>query len=526
MSEAQQDLPEVRAYGPDAYWVKFADRPDERAFLRSARIMASWPVHLGPDLMEWVPAFTTVVLVFRSGLRPPVERVRSLPFPSPESEGSAAEGRVVELPVCYDGPDLQRVSEHSGMVAEEVVARHQAPLYRVHCLGFAPGFPYLGGLDDRLATPRQSSPRLRVPAGSVAIGGKHTGIYSIPSPGGWNLIGRTPEILFRPWASDTAGMFRLQAGDQVRFIPAAPFDPQRTSAPEDTARGQGGLPILKVISPGTGLGVQDGGRPGYARFGVPPGGAMDPAAAVWANRLVDNPPETPVLELCFQGQKLEVLRERWIALAGVAHEKAGRLRPWTATRVQEGETLEFGATKDGVWSYLAVPGGFESSRCLGSASVNPRAGIGRSLAAGDTLYADIPLSLLPSFTAGRRLLWTEIPRFGGTAPLRVWPGPQAECFSEEQKALFYRSAWRISSQSDRVGYRLEGPRLTPPAGDMESEPVLPGSIQVPPGGQPIVTQRDGPTLGGYPKIGLIEPADLAQVAQSPPGREIRFVPVE
>jgi inhibitor of KinA len=127
--------------------------------------------------------------------------------------------RTHTIPVCYGGEhgeDLARVAEHCGLSVDEVVAQHCAPLYDVYFLGFAPGFPYLGGLPKKLATPRRDAPRPRIPAGSVGIGAEQTGVYPSESPGGWNLIGRTPVALFDP---ATAPGALLHAGDHVRFVP-------------------------------------------------------------------------------------------------------------------------------------------------------------------------------------------------------------------------------------------------------------------------------------------------------------------
>jgi inhibitor of KinA len=132
-------------------------------------------------------------------------------------DASPLEARLVEVPVCYEGdhaPDLDVVAKASGLSPDAVVAAHTAPLYTVHMIGFVPGFPYLGGLDARLATPRRGEPRTRVPAGSVGIGGAQTGVYPIASPGGWHLIGRTPLVLFDPRRDPPA---LLRVGDRVRF---------------------------------------------------------------------------------------------------------------------------------------------------------------------------------------------------------------------------------------------------------------------------------------------------------------------
>lgn len=125
--------------------------------------------------------------------------------------------RVVEIPVCYGGefgPDLAYVAEHNKLTVEEVIEIHTSGEYLVYMIGFAPGFPYLGGLSEKIATPRRQSPRTAIPAGSVGIAGMQTGAYPITTPGGWQLIGRTPEALFRP-KEDPPSL--LQAGDTVKF---------------------------------------------------------------------------------------------------------------------------------------------------------------------------------------------------------------------------------------------------------------------------------------------------------------------
>ena len=179
-------------------------------------------------LREVVPAFTTLTVYYDPwlagdhGRHSPFERVAASlqELLAAASETVAgAETEVVEIPVCYGGgfgPDLAFVAEHAGLTIAEVIARHSAPDYLVHMIGFAPGFPYLGGLDARLATPRRAQPRALVPAGAVGIAGPQTGIYSLPTPGGWQLIGRTPRRLFNPeWAVPSL----LRAGQRLRFLP-------------------------------------------------------------------------------------------------------------------------------------------------------------------------------------------------------------------------------------------------------------------------------------------------------------------
>lgn len=135
------------------------------------------------------------------------------------SELPVTEGRLVEIPVLYGGefgPDLQIVAETHGMSVEEVIEIHTTPEYLVYMIGFAPGFPFLGGLDERIATPRKLTPRTSIPPGSVGIAGKQTGVYPLETPGGWQIIGRTPTDLFVP---DMSPPSLLQSGDKIKFCP-------------------------------------------------------------------------------------------------------------------------------------------------------------------------------------------------------------------------------------------------------------------------------------------------------------------
>lgn len=207
-------------YGPNAWLLEFANRVDEVAFERGRAIAAALDVDPPVGLREYVSGYTSVLLVFGE---PTVEHqswnidgvVQKLNAVALQGGGAV---EVKEITTIYDGPDLQRVADHNSISAEEVVRLHTSPIYQVHMLGFAPGFPYLGELDPKLHTPRLEKPRPIVPTGSVAIGGEHTGIYSIPNPGGWNLIGRTEIKLFDLQRGDDRDAFFLQSGDQVKFV--------------------------------------------------------------------------------------------------------------------------------------------------------------------------------------------------------------------------------------------------------------------------------------------------------------------
>ncbi len=218
---------QISPLGDSALMVELGDRIDEATHRRvqaAWRALAAEPL---PGVSESVPAYTSVTLfydparVVQAGAPEQeivgwlTERVRERLKDPPKA--AKAKPRSVEVPVCYGaefGPDLARVAAQAKLSPEEVVKRHQAATYVVYLIGFAPGFPYLGGLPKELATPRHAKPRMAVPAGSVGIAGAQTGIYPQVTPGGWNLIGCTPLRLFRPERDPPTV---LQAGDEVKF---------------------------------------------------------------------------------------------------------------------------------------------------------------------------------------------------------------------------------------------------------------------------------------------------------------------
>lgn len=173
-----------------------------------------------PGMIECVPAFTSVT-VYYNPLMLSYQDVRSAleEMLKDLDQAPAGKPRLVEIPVCYGedlGPDLEFVAKHNGITEEEVVKIHSRNEYLVYMIGFAPGFPYLGGMSERIQAPRRTSPRLSIAAGTVGIAGMQTGIYPIETPGGWQLIGRTPEELFRP---NEPSPSLLKAGDVIRFRP-------------------------------------------------------------------------------------------------------------------------------------------------------------------------------------------------------------------------------------------------------------------------------------------------------------------
>jgi biotin-dependent carboxylase-like uncharacterized protein len=280
-------------------------------------------------------------------------------------------------------------------------------------------------------------------------------------------------------------------------------------------------PVIRIERPGLSASIQDPGRPGLARFGVPQSGAMDDEAAAIANRLVGNPEDAPVIELLLRGAVMEILADAVLAITGA--DASCTLPMWKCVDVQTGDRLTFPVSRAGLWTYVAIGGELEVPRYFGSASIYPRGGLGRQLASGDVLTrkraAPRDRSVRIDHEREHRD-YTQPPR------LRVWPGPQRDLFTTDARASFFQQAWTVSSRSDRIGFRLEGVALPSSVPQIPSEPVLPGAIQIPPDGRPIVTMRDGPTVGGYPQIGLLEPGDVSWLAQCRPGTQVHFTPID
>jgi inhibitor of KinA len=203
-------------YGRDAWLVEFAEEAGDESFAIAAMIRQQLEKHPPPHLREFCFAYTRVLLEFAPEQCPS----QAPEFFSAEQRLPVARKRIIE--VCYDGEDLPRVARHCHLTVDEVIALHSSARYRVHFLGFAPGFPYLSGLPARLNTPRLDSPRTRIAAGSVGIGGAQTGIYPLPTAGGWNIIGRMHEPLFDP-SAPLADCTLLRAGDELEFRAVTSF---------------------------------------------------------------------------------------------------------------------------------------------------------------------------------------------------------------------------------------------------------------------------------------------------------------
>jgi KipI family sensor histidine kinase inhibitor len=501
---------------------------------------------------EWVPSYTTVLgrIDGRKWSATEVARQVSSTLQSELDDESKSDGqlnvqgeqRVVEIPVVYGGeygPDLEHIAVSRGMTGNEFVRRHASAVYRVYLIGFVPGFPYLGGLPPELETPRRREPRARVPAGSVGIGGKQTGIYPADTPGGWQLIGRTPLKLFDLGREEVS---LLNTGDFVRFLPiseaeylelSSEHQARHTTSAICSRRPERPDAGLTVVKPGIHTTVQDLGRTGRAAQGVSRAGAMDAFAATAANLIVGNQASDALFESTFTGPELAFHEETTICVTGAPCNPSLNGNPvpmWTAVPVPKGSRLACGGITSGCRVYIAVAGGLVVDRILGSFSTDVGQGFGgyggRALKAGDWMRIG-PARFSPNRLKGRGLPMRFRPEYPTEATVGFIPSQTPSRVSHQVLNQLVAETWTVSPQSNRMGIRFIGPALAPGASQsVISEPVVPGTIQCPPGGTPIVLMAEAQTVGGYPTAGVVCTADLSTLAQAPPASRIRFIPID
>ena len=285
--------------------------------------------------------------------------------------------------------------------------------------------------------------------------------------------------------------------------------------------------MIVLVKAGLLASVQDLGRPGFRDSGMPLAGAMDRTALRAANLLVGNDPGAAAIELTLMGGSWSFEADLLAAVAGadMATTLDGApVAPWSSFQARAGSTLLFKMARSGARAYLALRGGVDVPLVMGSRSTYARAGVGglqgRLLVNGDRLpvgRADgpgpAPLAVLPA----------EVPPCGGGATLRVLLGPQDDRFTAEGIATFLSSGYRVTPQNDRMGYRLEGPPIAlRGAPDIITDPLLPGAVQVPGSGQPIIMGADAQTTGGYAKIAAVIGPDLRLLGQARAGELLHF----
>lgn len=437
-------------------------------------------------------------------------------------------GALVELPMLYDGEDLSYMAEYLGWSVEELKRRHANATFTVAFTGFAPGFAYMTCDDPDLVVPRRDSPRIRIPAGSVALAGSFCGVYPSDTPGGWQLIGTTQLSM---WDVNRAQAAMLRPGDRVRFVEASdiqqaiPSDVDQSVAPAESA-----LKALKVVSSDRPALYQDFGRPGNAHQGVSKSGAADLRALRDANELVGNAPGTAAIEVTYGGFSVLAEKHVTLAVAGApapanitaADGRVFGVATDMAIALNAGEMLTLGFPKTGVRTYIAIRGGVDVEHVMGSASTDTLAKIGpKPITAGDFILQGCATC---EAVRGYPLTLPALPSSEDIIVLDVVMGPRTDWFTPGSRSAFFDQLWTVTQESNRVGVRLQGHvALTRDClEELPSEGTLRGSIQVPRNGQPVLFMADHPLTGGYPVIAVVAEHHLSLAAQIPIGAHVRF----
>jgi biotin-dependent carboxylase-like uncharacterized protein len=287
------------------------------------------------------------------------------------------------------------------------------------------------------------------------------------------------------------------------------------------------MSIIKIKNPGPLTTVQDKGRYGYQKYGMPVAGVMDAFSYKMANLLVGNEENEAVLEFTFQGPKIEFKENSIIAITGADAQPCindRQVSMWESLYVEKGSTLSFSGLKSGFRGYISFKSGIKVPEVMGSKSTYLRGGLGgfagRKLEKGDSI--EICSSVEKGSFKERYLPQEYVPVYSDDQ-IRVILGPQEECFTEKGLNTFLSETFQITSQADRMGYRLEGATIEhETSADILSDGIAPGSIQVPGHGKPIVMLADRQTTGGYTKIATVITVDINKIVQMKPGSSVDF----
>ncbi|GAA1861264.1 urea amidolyase family protein [Microbacterium koreense] len=488
------------------------------------RLQATRP----PGVVDLVPAAGTVLVRIDPAVIS-IEAARAWAMSADaETLPGPTRSMAVDLDITYDGADLDETAALLGLSPDELVRRHTETEWTVAFTGFAPGFGYLVSPEWPFDVPRLPAPRTRVPAGAVGLAGVFSGAYPRETPGGWRLIGTTSATLFDPGAADPA---LLAPGTRVRFRPTVPATGARGAGGGRSAGHRSAVerplgderPGLRVVEPGLLATVQDLGRPGAASLGVAPSGAADRGALRTANRLVGNSEGAAGIEVTMGGFRAVAEQHLWVAVTGAwgpVHLGGREIDPYVAHEWMPGVELRLDWFTRGARAYVAARGGIDAPGILGSRSTDTLAALGRpALRAGDSLaLADDQQGPVPPAPP---VAWGPPP--DDEITLDLADGPRVDWFTEDARAALFDAVWTVTNDADRVGVRLDGPLLARSReGEIASEGMVPGAVQVPPSGQPTVLFADGPVTGGYPVIAVVTAASLDLLAQARPGTLIRF----
>ncbi len=458
--------------------------------------------------------------------------------------------KIHQIQVCYHpdlGLDLNEIAKACDLSAEEAINLHKKNIYTVDILGFMPGFAYFSGLHPKLRLPRLSSPRPSVPKGSVAIAELQTAIYPRPTPGGWNLMGRSPNVLFDV-RQEPPGLF--MPGDQMHIqeisldqfykldtssYPIEIIPPLSAQKPNQAS--------IEIKQSGTFTTIQDQPRSGLSHWAVGPGGASDLRSLELANALVGNRLHAATLEITATGPSLLFSEDTCVAWVGatcsgiINGKRVPGNRPiWIA----KGSTLQFSALNPGLRCVLAIGGGMNLPTILGSKGSHISADIGpKRLQKGDILFLENPKAALQSPYLRDLYQVNSLPCFPKwqvrspflpnqtVTNIYCLPGPHLRFLAIKDREIFWSTIWKVSNQSNRMGIRLEGNfQIKRGLPNIPSQAINFGTVQFPPSQEPIVMLSEHQTTGGYPRLAEVIKADQAKLAQVKPGNQIQLVAID
>ena len=524
-------IPKIYPLSETAACIEFGSSIDEATHQQVLALNKRVQLEPFIGLLETVPAYTTLTVYYQPEL---IDSANNSAFGFvknyiesllDELNSDTTNGRqIVSIPVCYDdefGYDLDLIASNSLLTKEQVINIHQQQTYDVYMMGFLPGFAYMGIVDDAIATARNSTPRAVVEEGSVGIAGKQTGIYPLTSPGGWQIIGRTPLCLFDLQKPDP---FLFKTGDLVRFHPISKDEFHKIKSEQkqvvEIAEKQTNIDAI-VVKPGIYSTIQDAGRFGYRSFGVPVSGAMDQPAFYTANALAGNKKNAACIECTMGGLQLQFKKNAVIAVAGggAAFVNGQLIKIGQPLSVSKNDMLEIRYNNDGMRTYIAVKGGFDSNNIMNSRSVYAKAGIGAPLKKEQGLLFGNMLSADPK----RITESLSLPVYNSEALIRIIAGPESHWMDPESIQQLSSQLFALSNQCDRMGYQLKADPLSlNEHKELLSTAVTKGTVQLTPSGQLIILMSDCQTTGGYPRVAQVAAVDLPVLAQLKPGDKIRF----
>ena len=452
--------------------------------------------------------------------------------------------KIHRIQVCYHpdlGLDLPAIAKACKLSIEELIHLHKESLYTADILGFMPGFAYFSGLNPQLRLPRLTSPRPAVPKGSVAIAELQTAIYPRVTPGGWNIIGRSPNKLF-DINQNPPGLF--MAGDQMQIeeISLDEFHQlDKTNASKEMIRplDKNKSASIEVLQAGTFSTIQDEPRSGLSHWAVGPGGACDIASLHLANALVGNPPETAAIEMTSTGPSLLFYEATCVAWVGahcegiVNNQRIPGNRPvW----IPKGATLKFSPLNPGLRSLLAIGGGLDLPETLGRFGSHISADIGpKRLEKGDQFILAKPKAPLKSSFLKSLYKEDDLPTYpkwqirspflpnNSITQIHCLAGPHLSFLSAKERELFWSTVWTVSNQSNRMGVRLQSDfKIKRDLPNIPSQAITFGTVQFPPSHEPIIMLAEHQTTGGYPRLAEVIRSDLMKLAQVKPGCKLQL----